>query len=158
MPGIIKIGTTKRHPRERALTLSRSLPTRFVVEYFQKCTNANAAENAAHRRLRTFRVARSREFFAVPVNDAIVAVKIGSKTKLHKKQYDAITIERLGSLMRLNRTISKLTQEQLAQKVGVSRQTIVALEKGKENARMGVVLKVCAALDIYIGDTKGDAA
>lgn len=45
-----------------------------------------------------------------------------------------------------------LTQEGLAQKVGVRRQTILAIEKGKYNPSVQLALKLAYALEMKIDD------
>ena len=49
--------------------------------------------------------------------------------------------------VRLNRIEKKLTQEELAEKVGVTRQTIGLIEKEKYNPTIVLCLKLCQALD-----------
>ena len=45
------------------------------------------------------------------------------------------------------RTKQKLTQQELAELVGVSRQTIIALEKGSYNPSLELALKLSKVLD-----------
>lgn len=45
-----------------------------------------------------------------------------------------------------------LTQEELANKVDVSRQTIIALEKGKYNPSVELALKIAKVFDISVED------
>lgn len=54
----------------------------------------------------------------------------------------------LGALIRDRRTKLDLDQKALADKIGVSRQWIVAVEKGKPRAEVGLVLRALAALGI----------
>jgi putative transcriptional regulator len=46
----------------------------------------------------------------------------------------------------------KITQEQLAQKVGVRRETILFLEKGKYNPSLRLAYDIAKALDAKIED------
>ena len=73
MPGQLKIGMTTRDPHERARELSRgtgvALP--FVVVYSAKVPDALAAEKLIHQRLHRFRTNRRREFFELPLKDAV---------------------------------------------------------------------------------------
>ena len=57
----------------------------------------------------------------------------------------------LGAVIRDRRTKLGLTQESLAAKVGVSRQWIVEVEKGKPRAEIGLVLRTVEALGITLG-------
>jgi len=45
---------------------------------------------------------------------------------------------------------NELTQEEMAQKVGVSRQTIIAIEKGKYNPSVLLALKLARALNTTV--------
>ncbi|UNC90821.1 helix-turn-helix transcriptional regulator [Candidatus Contubernalis alkalaceticus] len=49
--------------------------------------------------------------------------------------------------VRLNRVEKKLTQEELAEKVSVTRQTIGLIEKGQYNPTIALCLKLCQVLD-----------
>ena len=60
----------------------------------------------------------------------------------------------LGALIRDHRTRLGLDQKSLAQKVGVSRQWIVAVEKGKPGAPIGLLLRTIAVLRIALNAEK----
>lgn len=49
--------------------------------------------------------------------------------------------------VKLSRNEKQLTQEELAEKVGVTRQTIGLIEKEKYNPTMALGLKLCKALN-----------
>lgn len=61
----------------------------------------------------------------------------------------------LGAIIRDRRTKLGLDQKSLASQVGVSRQWIVEVEKGKPRAEIGLVLRTLEALGIPLaaGDT-----
>ena len=50
------------------------------------------------------------------------------------------------------RTASGLTQEELAEKVGVSRQTIIAIEKGNYTPSVLLALKIARTFKISVED------
>ena len=50
------------------------------------------------------------------------------------------------------RAAMDLSQEQLAQKCGVSRQTINAIEKGDYNPTINLCIAICKALDKTLDD------
>jgi HTH-type transcriptional regulator / antitoxin HipB len=56
----------------------------------------------------------------------------------------------LGALIRDRRTKLDLDQKSLAAKVGVSRQWIVEVEKGKPRAEIGLILRTFDALGIQL--------
>ena len=58
------------------------------------------------------------------------------------------TPKEIGLLIRDRRRQLDLTQDQLAQRIGVSRPWIVQLEQGKETAQLGMVLSVLNDLDV----------
>lgn len=63
----------------------------------------------------------------------------------------------LGLVIRQQRRHLGLNQTELASRVGVCRQWIVAIEKGKARAELGLVLRTLAALDLTLAvDGGGD--
>ncbi len=56
----------------------------------------------------------------------------------------------LGALIRDRRMKMRLDQKSLASKVGVSRQWIVEVEKGKPRAEIGLLLRTLGALGIAL--------
>src|ERR1700741_5398568 len=60
----------------------------------------------------------------------------------------------LGAVIRERRIKLGLDQRSLAQKVGVSRQWIVEVEKGKPRAEIGLLLRTIAVLGISLGAEK----
>mgnify|MGYP003394132429 CR=1 FL=1 len=65
----------------------------------------------------------------------------------------------LGLIIRQQRRHLGLNQTVLASRVGVGRQWIVAIEKGKARAELGLVLRTLAALDLTLAvDGGGDTA
>lgn len=56
----------------------------------------------------------------------------------------------LGAAIRDRRRRLGLDQEELADKVGVRRQWIIAIEKGKPRAEIGLVLRALQALDLRL--------
>ena len=46
----------------------------------------------------------------------------------------------------------EMTQEELARRVGVTRQTIIALEKGKYNPSLQLAFRLARALEADIGE------
>lgn len=71
-PELVKIGLTERTSEERARELrTTGVPTSFLVIYDELVSDCNAVEDAVHRRLAGYRVSDDREFFRVPVKEAI---------------------------------------------------------------------------------------
>lgn len=54
--------------------------------------------------------------------------------------------------LKLARTKKDLTQKDLAERIGVSRQTINAIEKGEYNPTIKLCLKICWALDARLDE------
>lgn len=59
---------------------------------------------------------------------------------------------RIANFVRSRRQEAGLTQEQLAAQCGVSRQTIIALEKGGYEPSLGLAMRVAAALAVSVDD------
>lgn len=73
---IVKIGRTSRSSELRASELSRptGIATPFEVLYEEAVADCERAEQIVHGRLSKWRVNESREFFNVPLKDAVRAV------------------------------------------------------------------------------------
>ena len=54
--------------------------------------------------------------------------------------------------MKAGRAGKDLSQEQLAELVGVTRQTISAIEKGNYNPTINLCIKICQTLDKTLND------
>lgn len=54
--------------------------------------------------------------------------------------------------LKLARTKLDMTQKDLAEKIGVSRQTINAIEKGEYNPTIKLCLKICWALECRLDE------
>ena len=54
--------------------------------------------------------------------------------------------------LKVYRAMHDMTQEQLAEKLGVSRQTIIAIESNKYLPSLGLAFKICKAFDVAIED------
>ncbi len=87
----VKIGKTNRSPEQRAKELSSStgVPTRFHIAYDEYVLDCDLAEKVIHGRLETYRVNKRREFFEIPLKDAIkivaeVTQEIGNKDFVDK--------------------------------------------------------------------------
>lgn len=57
----------------------------------------------------------------------------------------------LGRAIRTRRRQLKLTQDELAASIGVSRRVIGQLEKGKETVHVGIVLRAARAVGLDVG-------
>ena len=64
----------------------------------------------------------------------------------------------LGAAIRDHRRRRGMDQQGLANKVGVSRQWVVEVEKGKARAQVGLVLRALDAVGIALSLAKGDTA
>jgi len=62
----------------------------------------------------------------------------------------ARTPEDLGSLVREHRLARAMTQAQLAQAIGTSRQWVVDLERGKPTLALGLVLRAVTAVGLSL--------
>ena len=60
--------------------------------------------------------------------------------------------EYIKNLVQKVRTESSLTQEELAERVGVSRQTVIAIEKGNYTPSVLLALKIAAVFKMQVED------
>lgn len=58
----------------------------------------------------------------------------------------------LRNLVKMHRARLDMTQEQLARAVGVSRQTIHAVERGKADPSLSLALKLAALFEVAVDD------
>lgn len=63
----------------------------------------------------------------------------------------------IGLLIRDRRRQLRLSQTELAERVGVGRQWIIAIEQGKARAELGLVLRTLAGLELRLSIDGGDA-
>ncbi len=56
----------------------------------------------------------------------------------------------IGQLIRETRNKRKLSQRELAERVGVHQPKISEIERGKATAHIGIVLRILAALDLKV--------
>lgn len=84
---LLKIGMTTRSPEERAKELSTTgVPTPFFVAFSEEVSDCQMIEKEIHLHLENFRYIKSREFFEIPLAQAIkiVAKKIEDLEKILK--------------------------------------------------------------------------
>jgi hypothetical protein len=77
MPDMVKIGLTSdtSESRARQLSASSGVPSEFVVVYDELVTECVEVERRLHERFRAWRVNRRREFFRIPIKEAIKALQ-----------------------------------------------------------------------------------
>lgn len=76
MPGMLKIGATTDDPifRAKQLSAATASPTPFVVVHSRWVDDCNAVEARLHDRFDVERVNDGREFFAVSIKTAVLAL------------------------------------------------------------------------------------
>lgn len=73
---IIKIGKTSRTPKERRTELDTTgVPDSFSLEYKAYVKNFSSVERRVHRKLNSFRLRQSREFFNCEISAAVTAIR-----------------------------------------------------------------------------------
>ena len=77
MPNLLKIGKSTRSPETRALELSQAtgVPYSFQVVYQALVDNCDVAEKEIHESLSAYRTKKNREFFRIPLNQAIDLIR-----------------------------------------------------------------------------------
>ena len=95
----VKIGKTQKTSEERAKELYRQartgIPTEFVVAYENEVSNCDLVESLVHKELEKHRVNNDREFFNVPLKQAIKTIDkvIQDLEKQHKLDFLSKTTE-----------------------------------------------------------------
>jgi HTH-type transcriptional regulator/antitoxin HipB len=64
----------------------------------------------------------------------------------------------LGAAIREQRRRRRMDQQRFARKIGVSRQWVVEVEKGKPRAEVGLILRALAALGVALSIAPADSA
>lgn len=74
---LLKIGQTTRSPEERAQEISSAtgVPTTYTVEYSFKVPKCEEAETLVHQKLESYRFNKSKEFFDIPIEQAINVIE-----------------------------------------------------------------------------------
>ncbi len=77
MGALLKIGFTCGSVERRVKELSGAtgVPGKFVIEFFQLTDDVEEREAQIHAELASFRYNGNREFFSLPFDDAVAAVK-----------------------------------------------------------------------------------
>ena len=91
---LIKIGQTSRSPEERASELSAptGVPTPYKVAYQEFVTDCKLVEGRLHNRLSGYRVNSNREFFQLPLKNAIqVLQEVAKDFKIEEKPQSETT-------------------------------------------------------------------
>jgi hypothetical protein len=80
-PDQVKIGRTEKNSELRAKNLrTTGVPTPFIVIYDELVSNCEVVEQRLHSRFSAYRTSSDREFFRVPVREAIRALQEEAST------------------------------------------------------------------------------
>lgn len=75
-PDQVKIGVTQRPSKTRAKELwTTGVPTEFIVVWDELVSDCQEVERRLHERFSKYRVNRAREFFRIPVREAVRALQ-----------------------------------------------------------------------------------
>jgi putative transcriptional regulator len=69
-----------------------------------------------------------------------------------ERQANSTKVSKTENVVLKERTKHEMTQEMLAQQVGVSRQTIIAIEKGKYTPSVALALRIAHAFGMRVDD------
>ena len=79
MPGLVKLGCSSWLPEDRAKGLyTTGVPAPFEIAYRAMTSRPESVERRAHKFLANHRVNERREFFSVPVEEAVEAVRLAA--------------------------------------------------------------------------------
>ncbi|MEO3434195.1 helix-turn-helix transcriptional regulator [Inquilinus sp. CAU 1745] len=88
-------------------------------------------------------------------------IHITGKLVIYKRTYSRYALDGLallGKAIRLGRKQKRLTAQNLAQRIGVSRSTLQRIEKGDPKVEIGLVFEAAAIVGIRLFDADGIAA
>ncbi len=75
-PNLLKIGQTQRTPEQRAKEIYKTgIPTPFIVAYEQEISDCILVENLIHEKLSKNRSNYEREFFNIPLKEAVKVIQ-----------------------------------------------------------------------------------
>ena len=75
--------------QKKEISKGTGVPTDFVVAYEHPVEDCGLAESKVHERLAQYRVNNNREFFKIPVKDAIETVRdVVVEIELHSDEHD----------------------------------------------------------------------
>ncbi|MBM0744840.1 GIY-YIG nuclease family protein (plasmid) [Phormidium sp. CLA17] len=109
-PDQVKIGRTEKTVELRAKQLrTTGVPTPFLVVYDELVSNYEVVEDILHNRFAAYRTSGDREFFRVPVREAVralqetaAAYKICNEAPLHKVEILSSIEQKYGSYLKQN--------------------------------------------------------
>jgi T5orf172 domain len=109
-PDLVKIGRTEKTAEIRAKQLQTTgVPTPFIVVYDELVSNCEVVENILHSRFASYRASLDREFFRVPVREAVralqktaAAYKISNEDPLDRVEILSNVEQKYGSYLRSN--------------------------------------------------------
>lgn len=119
MPGKVKIGLTTTTSENRAKNLYETgVPARFHVVYDELVRDCGLVEHLMHERFKGFRKNKGREFFEIPIKDAVRALQQVAKPHLVPESALKVRCEILAKVQKkfpglLRRNLSSLAVIQL---------------------------------------------
>jgi|GEM_PF-5686181 len=86
-PELLKIGCTGKDPELRKAELhGTGVPTPFHIEYLAWTKDFDVLEKKVHKRLRSYRELKNREFFRVPITIAVQVIReLGNGSVVHEE-------------------------------------------------------------------------
>src|SRR5580698_4080263 len=90
MPGLVKIGCTAGAVEDRikALSSGTGIPVAFQCHFAAQVENMTAKEKTLHQLFSEKRVNPNREFFQVPPEKVVLAIRMGSYTEVTPGKVD----------------------------------------------------------------------
>jgi hypothetical protein len=84
---MLKIGRTEGEPQRRAKKLfTTGVPDKFTISYEEDVSDCILAEKLIHKKLKKFRYKKNREFFVLPLQEAISQVQEVTQRGMYQPQ------------------------------------------------------------------------
>lgn len=88
---------------------------------------------------------------------SIVDISVDVSDSAQELTLIATSAEDLGAILRDARRAKRLTQGELAHMIGVTRQWVIAAEKGSPNARIDLMLDALRCVDLLVDVVQDDS-
>ncbi|MBG1267185.1 GIY-YIG nuclease family protein [Nostoc sp. WHI] len=147
-PDQVKIGLTEQTSELRAKQLrTTGVPTPFIVVYDELVSECELVESKLHQRFAAYRVSSDREFFRIPVRDAVRALQ--EEAAIYKIS-DSVLSNQVEVLPQLKHYYSKYLKLDIASVAIVQLVDVCFLEITRRNYYPGLRDEIIERVDLAI--------
>lgn len=145
-PDQVKIGLTEQTSELRAKQLrTTGVPTPFIVVYDELVSECELVERKLHQRFAAYRVSSDREFFRIPVREAVRALQ---EEAAICKISDSVLLNQVEVLPQLKQYYSKYLKPDIASVAIVQLSDVCFLEITRRNYYPGLRDEIIERVDL----------